>query len=112
MSPLPLYNYLVVGAILFAVVMTASGLLFVVAPMVGWWLPEAASTHAWSVDLLFYIILAITGFFFILTEAILCVFMYKYCSSEKGKPVSSSAPNFVTKMLAPATLTSEVLRCR
>jgi cytochrome c oxidase subunit 2 len=62
--------------------MTAAGGLFIIAPMVGWWLPEGVSTHAWDIDLLFYIILAITGFFFILTEGLLIYFMWVYA----GKP--------------------------
>src|SRR5262245_9423945 len=65
--------------------MIACALTFVVAPFVGWWLPEGVSTHSHDVDKLFYIILGITGFFFILTEAIMCVFMYRYCSSEKAE---------------------------
>ena len=51
-------------SVLFAVVMLACGGLFFVAPFVGWWLPEGVSTHAWDVDMLFYIILGITGLFF------------------------------------------------
>ena len=42
--------------------------LFVVAPFVGWWMPEGVSSHA-AIDDSFYLILWITGFFFILTEA-------------------------------------------
>ena len=65
--------------------MFACGALFVVAPMVGWWLPERKSDHAWDIDFLFYVILAITGFFFVLTEALLVVFMFRYCQSEPGE---------------------------
>jgi cytochrome c oxidase subunit 2 len=76
-------------SVLFGVVMFACGALFVVAPFVVdadghaiWWLPQGVSTHSADVDRLFYIILAITGFFFILTEAILVGFMFQYA----GKP--------------------------
>ena len=72
-------------SVLFGVIMTAAGGLFIVAPIVGWWLPEGVSTHAWHVDLLFYIILAITGFFFILTEALLVYFMWVY-AGRAGQP--------------------------
>lgn len=58
--------------------MLACGASFVAAPLMGWWLPEGVSTHAGDVDFLFYIILIITGFFFILTETLLVVFMYQY----------------------------------
>jgi cytochrome c oxidase subunit II len=69
--------------IVFAVVMAACGLSFVVAPWMGWWLPEGVSTHAREVDDLFYVILYITGFFFFLTEAILVAFLFLY-SGEPG----------------------------
>jgi cytochrome c oxidase subunit 2 len=69
--------------------------MFIVAPMVGWWLPPGVSTHSWDVDKLFYIILYITGFFFILTEAILVVFMFKYA----GRP--ASAPKTTTEYAGP-----------
>src|SRR5437879_382433 len=65
-------------SIVFAVVMFACGASFVAAPFMGWWLPEGVSNHSDHVDALFYIILAITGFFFILTEALLVVFMFQY----------------------------------
>ncbi len=73
--------------IVFAVVMAACGLSFVVAPFSGtwlpagsapWWLPEGVSTHSREVDNLFYVILYITGFFFFLTEAILVAFLFLY----------------------------------
>jgi cytochrome c oxidase subunit 2 len=72
-------------SLLFAVVMLACLGMFVAAPFVGWWLPEAVSTHADSVDTLFYVILYITGFFFILTEALLVVFMFQYAGGPGQK---------------------------
>jgi len=71
-------------SVLFGVMMTAAALLFVVAPVVGWWLPEGVSTHAWDIDLLFYVILAITGFFFILVEGLLVYFMWVYAARPGG----------------------------
>jgi cytochrome c oxidase subunit 2 len=71
--------------LLFGTVMFACAALFVVAPIVGWWLPMIASSHGWDVDFLFYLILAITGFFFILTEALLVAFMYLYGEREPGE---------------------------
>jgi cytochrome c oxidase subunit 2 len=76
---------------LFGVVMLACALLFIVAPFVGWWLPKGVSTHAWEVDRLWYFILAITGFFFILTEAILVYFMHAY-ASQPGKNAHPGGP--------------------
>ncbi|MHC4958209.1 MAG: cytochrome c oxidase subunit II [Planctomycetota bacterium] len=50
-------------------------------------LPEAVSTYAEGVDQLFYLILWITGFFFVLTEALLIYFCVKYRKrdGEDGK---------------------------
>jgi cytochrome c oxidase subunit 2 len=74
-------------SVLFGVVMTAAAVLFIVAPFVpGWWLPRRVSAHAWDVDRLFYIILAITGFFFILTEALLVVFMWRFAHQPGQRP--------------------------
>jgi cytochrome c oxidase subunit II len=76
-------------SVLFGVVMIGCGAIFVVAPVAGWWMPEGVSSHAWNIDFLFYIILAITGFFFILTEALLVYFMYRYAAlgpSEVRRP--------------------------
>jgi cytochrome c oxidase subunit 2 len=77
-------------SVLFAVVMLACFGLFVAAPFAGWWMPEGVSAHAWDIDRLFYIILAITGFFFVLTEALLVVFMYRYASKPAARPVPVS----------------------
>jgi cytochrome c oxidase subunit 2 len=65
-------------SIVFGVVMAAAALLFVVAPFAGWWLPKNVSSFGPGVDNLFYLILAITGFFFILTEAVLVYCLYKF----------------------------------
>jgi cytochrome c oxidase subunit 2 len=65
--------------------MTLAAGLFLVAPLVGWWMPPSYSQHGPEIDLLFYIILAITGFFFILTEAILVYFMWVY-AGRAGQP--------------------------
>jgi cytochrome c oxidase subunit 2 len=85
---------------LFGTVMLACTALFVVAPMVGWWLPKAVSSHAWDIDFLFYVILAITGFFFLLTEALLVVFMYRYAGREPGQVL---APSPMAKVFEPLT---------
>jgi cytochrome c oxidase subunit 2 len=71
-------------AIFFGVNMALCALLFVIAPSMGWWLPAGRSTHSESVDFLFYVILWITTFFFILTEAILVAFLWKYGSGQKN----------------------------
>ena len=87
-------------SLLFAVVMLLCLGMFVVAPSAGWWLPPGMSTHSADVDFLFYVILYITGFFFILTEAILVVFMFKYAGHPgpaKASP-TPAGPNIFQKM--------------
>src|SRR5581483_8673359 len=76
--------------------------LFLVAPFVGWWMPEGVSTHAGKVDGLFYIILGITTFFFILTEALLIVFMWRY-DTRPGTEPAPPGPSWLAGLLSPAT---------
>jgi cytochrome c oxidase subunit 2 len=79
-------------SILFGVTMLACFVGFAISPFVGWWMPAAASSHGWDVDFLFLVILYITGFFFVLTEAILIAFMWKYAGTGTTKhPVSEKA---------------------
>lgn len=50
-------------------------------------LPEPNSTYAGSVDLLFWVILAIVGFFFLLTEGLLVYFLVRYRARDGGRAV-------------------------
>ena len=87
-----------VWSILFGVVMAGCFVGFAISPLMGWWMPEGVSSHADDVDNLFYIILWITTFFFILTEALLVYFMWRYATTGDGKhPVSAKAeyPGFM-----------------
>jgi len=70
-------------SVLFGVVMTAAALSILVAPWLGWWLPRSVSSYGGKVDNLFYMIWYITGFFFILTEALLVYFMWAYASDPR-----------------------------
>lgn len=72
-------------SILFGVVLTASALLFVIAPIFNWWLPENACSYGPQVDGLFYLILAITGIAFLGTEAILVWAMWKFGARPGAK---------------------------
>jgi cytochrome c oxidase subunit 2 len=73
-------------SVLFAVVNGAAVLLFVVSPHIhGWWLPKDVSTFGYEVDFLFYAILYITGFFFILTEAIMVYCLWRYTTAPGRK---------------------------
>jgi cytochrome c oxidase subunit 2 len=74
-------------SILFAVVMAACLGLWIASPFVGWGLPPGVSTHAGDIDRLYYIILGITGFFFVLTETLLVVFLWKYAGRPGGQHV-------------------------
>ncbi|MFO0866749.1 MAG: hypothetical protein U0744_19270 [Gemmataceae bacterium] len=75
---------------LFGITMVACIGLFVVAPFAGWWMAEPNSLHASRVDNLFYVILAVTGFFFILTEGILVAFMWKYEAKPNYNPADAA----------------------
>jgi cytochrome c oxidase subunit 2 len=74
-------------SVLFGVVMLGCLGMFVAAPFVGWWMPKNISSFGPDVDNLFYLILAITGFFFILTEAILIYFMWVYAGPRRRPDV-------------------------
>jgi cytochrome c oxidase subunit 2 len=73
-------------SLVFGVVIFCAFMLFVVAAIVpGWWLPRQVSTFGGEVDGLFYLILAITGFFFLLTEAILIYNIWKAADADPNK---------------------------
>jgi cytochrome c oxidase subunit II len=77
-------------SIVFGVVLAACFLLFVVAAIVPWWLPRQISTFGDSVDHLFYLILAITAFFFVLTEGMLVYNIWEF-----GKPERTAKAPYV-----------------
>jgi len=72
---------------LFGVVLMATFLIWVVAPFFGWWLPENISTYGQGVDNLFYVILGFTGFFFVVTEALLVYAMWRFAARPGEKAV-------------------------
>src|SRR5882724_10572132 len=72
-------------SVLFGVVMLAGLLLFIVAPWVGWGLPHNISTFGGAIDDLYFGILAVTGFFFILTEALQVYAMWKFRGRTNGR---------------------------
>src|SRR5438309_3855340 len=67
--------------------MLGAFLLFVIAPFVGWWLPKNVATFGAGIDGLYYLILAITGFFFVLTEAILVIALWRFAAQPGKKAV-------------------------
>ena len=73
-----------VWSILFGAVNLAAFSLFVVSPALGWWLPKDVSAPGFGsgVDALWNWILGVTGFFFVLTEALLVWAMWRYA----GRP--------------------------
>jgi cytochrome c oxidase subunit 2 len=72
-------------SIFFGVVLLGTFLIWFAAPLFGWWLPENVSVFGGDADQLFYIILGLTGFFFVLTEVILVYGMWKYAYREGEK---------------------------
>lgn len=75
--------------IVFGVIMSAALGLFLISPLVGWWLPLNVSSFGGDVDFLFYLILGITAFFFVLTEAMLVynIFKFSWQPGRKAPPV-------------------------
>ena len=77
-----------IWSVLFGVVMLAALLLFVVAhavPSMGWGLPHNISTFGGHIDDLYFGILAVTGFFFIFTEALQVYAMWKFRGRTNGR---------------------------
>ncbi|MBL8793666.1 MAG: cytochrome c oxidase subunit II [Planctomycetia bacterium] len=72
-------------AAVFGVIIVLCIALFVVAAFVpGWWLPKQVSTFGDAADRLFYMILWITTFFFVLTEALLVYNIWKFGDAKPG----------------------------
>ncbi|HEV3145827.1 MAG TPA: cytochrome c oxidase subunit II transmembrane domain-containing protein [Gemmataceae bacterium] len=65
-------------AYLFGIVLLLEALAVPFAAAMGWWLPKSASTFSFGIDLLFYIILAVTGITFIGVGAIFTYVLFKY----------------------------------
>lgn len=65
-------------AYLFGVTLFAEFMLFVIAPVMGWWMPPYRSTYGGDVDLLFYIILVVTGVTFIAVSVVFVYCLFKY----------------------------------
>jgi cytochrome c oxidase subunit II len=72
-------------SVFFGLVLTAIFALCAVSPWVGWWLPHNVSSYGGDVDALFYIILAITGVVFVITEALLVWFMYQFAYNPQRR---------------------------
>lgn len=75
-------------SLLFGLVILMALGLFIMAPAMGWWLPPIHSTFGGAVDNLFYVILWVTAFFFVLTEAILIWNLYR----AAAQPAAGKAP--------------------
>lgn len=70
--------------LLFGIVMAGAFILTAISPWMGWWIRRNVASYGGEVDMLFYVILGVTAFFFVLTEAILVVNMFKY-EAEPGR---------------------------
>ena len=73
-------------SLVFGAVLLAEFLLFAIAPAADWWLPHLANreTFGKDIDNLFYVILWVTALFFVLTEVILVVGMWRF-AGEPGR---------------------------
>jgi cytochrome c oxidase subunit 2 len=65
-------------SLVFGVTMLLAFVLTAVSPLMGWWLPRDVSTYGAGIDRLFYLILGVTAFFFVLTEAIMAYALWKF----------------------------------
>lgn len=65
----------------------------------GWWLPEGVCSYDNEIDTLFYGILALTGFVFVATEAVLLVFIFKYRRKEEGQKSYYTHGNHIIEMI-------------
>src|SRR5437764_670093 len=63
---------------LFGTVLLAEAGLFVIAPVLNWWLPPSVSTYSPDIDFLFYAILGVTGVTFIGVSAVFVYTLFKY----------------------------------
>jgi cytochrome c oxidase subunit 2 len=79
-------------SVFFGVVLLGTFLIWLVAPAMGWWLPVNVASFGGEVDYLFYVILGFTGFFFVLTEALLVYALWKfsYRAGEKAEYVEGN----------------------
>ena len=84
-------------SLLFGGVMLAATISVAISPLVGWGLPKNVSSYGPAVDLLFHVILFVTGFFFILTETLLVYFMYAFA----GRSNPPTHPRPVEKAESP-----------
>lgn len=87
-----------IWSVLFGVVMAGCFIGFAISPFMGWWMPPPVSTHGPRVVFLFDVILYITAFFFVLTEALFVAFMWLYASKgDMTHPVSAKTeyPGFL-----------------
>lgn len=64
----------------FGFVLFGTFIIWPASVMFGWWLPENVASFGGGVDLLFYMILGFTTFFFVLTEMVLVYAMWKFAS--------------------------------
>src|SRR5580700_1098130 len=65
-------------AYLFGAMFLAQIVLYVVAPFMNWWIPLGISTYSADIDLLFYVILGVTGVAFIGTGLVFVYELFKF----------------------------------
>lgn len=73
-------------SLLFLTVTIATTVCFALGPYLGVWLPEAISAEARKTDRLFYVILALTGGVFVLTQLLLVWYMWRWSASHHDQP--------------------------
>jgi cytochrome c oxidase subunit 2 len=95
-------------SLLFLAVPVLGVAAFVWAPVAGYWLPQDVSEHGHAIDHLFRFILWLTGVVFIVTEAVLFYFLWRYDGKKNADSVKYSHGNhnleIVWTILPAATL--------
>jgi cytochrome c oxidase subunit 2 len=74
-----------VWCLLFFLVPVMAVGLFLLAPIYGWWLPEALSTIAADIDRMFYVILGITGVIFVITQVWLLFALVRFSDARRAR---------------------------
>jgi cytochrome c oxidase subunit 2 len=93
-------------ALLFLLVPIGGVWSFAISPGRGWWMPPHISSYGPGIDRLFYIILAITGVTFVLTQGALVLFLFRYAgdAGRKGTYIHGHHKTEVVWTVVPALI--------
>lgn len=90
---------LVFGIVLLAVFVSTA-----ISPWMGWWLPKPASTYAPDIDHLFLLILGVVAFFYVLTEALLVLNLFRAGDRDRSQFTHGSTKLEIVWTAIPAVI--------